>query len=678
MNKRFYKREMFKSGMGLVYPRLPVVYSLLIGLLGVAVLVQLVEYQTASFDLWALLAFAVVAMLVSYFRLPMGQDGAELNLEGAVLLGAMLTGGPIVGGWAAFIAGLATGLAPYLAQRHARKAWIEHVASAACHGGRNVMAIGGAWTVLTGLGGSLHPATVQARTVLALVLMCLVYVLLRLILYVPVVLLAGRTDERAWARTWNPTQILLELAPLPAALLIAPVWAAWTWARLLTLAIMLVGVGALVRHMRMENHQLQDRVQELLFAQRVHKEIQHAAGDLDALSRLTQAWCAEIVSCQCEMGIFDAAQDHAGVYVRLEDGRCLPPMHIPITTMWQWAASLAAPHLVDTPESFAELPFNLPPFESGLPVSSALFIPLHRQPAAAPGCELPLLEPAGALILLSAQPHALGPAQTGHLNTVAQALSAKLPDILAFQSRACEPELLSGLQRRLISPCLPPCVGWEVALACQTDSPDGGVWYSWLDLPAQAVGIALGQMQGQGAATMLAAAAAQALFQSLPPQIDVTPAQIVRNLNVCLSAAGNPPLSLLYAVLDQDGVLTCAGMGATAVWWWQHGQRHVQTVRASNAPGSERQSRTDDQTGLAPASGDVVILSVPNLLHGCGENQNRPAWQQWSLAVEQWADAPIQDMADGLLSALIDMAQADAADGSGRAVLLVLRRQEEG
>ena len=132
-------------------------YALITGVAGIGILAHLFAGQEANpeanpeatIDLFTALLFAVVALVVSYFRVPVRSAYAEIGLDGAVLLGAALLGGPALGGWVAFIAGL---LKSFFPRRTERVHWFESAATALWSSGRNVLAIAAAWGAYSGMG----------------------------------------------------------------------------------------------------------------------------------------------------------------------------------------------------------------------------------------------------------------------------------------------------------------------------------------------------------------------------------------------------------------------------------------------------------------------------------------------------------------------------------------------
>ncbi|MBC8444612.1 MAG: hypothetical protein H8D77_00655, partial [Chloroflexi bacterium] len=239
------------------------VYSLLIGILGVLILVQLFERQRAPFDLPTLLLFALTSLIVSYFKVPTGTRNTEVGLEGAMLLGAALVGGPVLGGWTAFITGLAwplksfdeilpepySEISAFTDRRPFRIRWVATASSAALNGGRNVMALSTAWLAYQGLGGTLSPTAVDTSLALALVVLCLVYGLLRCLLQWPAVVLQSAAPEQALASIAHPYAMLIETIPLPVSLLISAVFVQLGWSFFLLLALVFIGLSAVMRQM---------------------------------------------------------------------------------------------------------------------------------------------------------------------------------------------------------------------------------------------------------------------------------------------------------------------------------------------------------------------------------------------------------------------------------------------
>ncbi|MBL7201370.1 MAG: hypothetical protein ISS56_14615 [Anaerolineae bacterium] len=472
------------------------VYSLLIGILGVLILVQLFERQRAPFDLPTLLLFALTSLIVSYFKVPTGTRNTEVGLEGAMLLGAALVGGPVLGGWTAFITGLAwplksfdeilpepySEISAFTDRRPFRIRWVATASSAALNGGRNVMALSTAWLAYQGLGGTLSPTAVDTSLALALVVLCLVYGLLRCLLQWPAVVLQSAAPEQALASIAHPYAMLIETIPLPVSLLISAVFVQLGWSFFLLLALVFIGLSAVMRQMMISIVTTRKQVEVLVLAEQIRQAISSTPPTVGALSRLAYRLCSEITSTpKFEIGLYTTehplstekesasipepedeaheqeTQSHVHIPLSVVHGEALPPMRVPITACWGWLSQQRRPKLIQNQEQIALLPFDLPPIQRGEAPQAAILAPLQvvsidkdsiaqarAYEQASPGGEdrddreverAAPRDPIGALILQSPYPHAFSPSDVDRIALIAGQIAAAI-DALTADSHA--------------------------------------------------------------------------------------------------------------------------------------------------------------------------------------------------------------------------------------------------
>jgi hypothetical protein len=471
-------------------------YDLLIGILGVLILVQLFERQKAPVDLPTLLLFALMAVIVSYFKVPTGTRDTDVSLDGAMLLGAVLVGGPVLGGWAAFITGLAsplTGVNEILPQafpetgerptkrRSWRARWVANASAAALHGGRNVMALSTAWVAYQGLGGTLAPTVVDTPLALALITLCVVYALVRCLLQWPAVVLQSAAPEQMLASVAHPTTILIEVIPLPISLLIAAIFVQLGWSFFLLLALVCIGLSTVMRQMMVSIVTMRKQIDLLTLAEQVRRAIANTPHEIDALVALAHRLCTEIVTApRYEIGLYapehrlSAATEeetaggtalqntlsHVHIHLAVHDGETLPPMHVPITACWRWLSSRRDPLLAQDRDQLAQLSFSLPPFKEGESPQSAMFVPLvaaragqnaNSDPHEPPREDPPEQgAPIGAIVLQSPHPHAFSSSDTEQIALIADLIGAALTKAhapLAEDARALPQAELEPVER---------------------------------------------------------------------------------------------------------------------------------------------------------------------------------------------------------------------------------------
>jgi hypothetical protein len=433
-------------------------YALLTGILGVVVLTVLFGHSGTSIDLYALLLFTVFALVVSYFRVPIYQReqrprnesqglptlwDMELALDGAILLGATLAGGPALGGWTAFISGLFSPILPTSLSsqdahttraRAARErgptlaSWMESAAMAMLDAGRNAIAVAAAWAAYHGLQeipNLIHVSTLQA---LALMILFAVYALVRNLWTWPALVLAGSPIREAAERLLAPGRVLVELLPLPISLLIASTFVYLGWSNFLLLALAFIGTSAVMRQMVETIHTLREQIALQSLDQQTIKAIASTPPQVDDLCALAYTLCDDLAPAdKFEIGLYVGEQVHIRVAVT-GDAR-LPPMSIPRTSLWQWLAECREPIWCPTSIQLAALPVTLPPIVQGTNAQSAVFLPLARTGAdkgqgngGGPENGFPL----GAIVLQSAHAQAFQERDISRLVTVTDRIGAAL------------------------------------------------------------------------------------------------------------------------------------------------------------------------------------------------------------------------------------------------------------
>jgi len=470
-----------------------ILYALVLGILGVLALAYLFVYQTTAVDLFTLLLFTVTAVIVSSFQVPIYRTAArsllrrsstlaalgdvELGMEGAILLGFMLAAGPSLGGWVAFITGLVTSVlsrprastAPCAGQAtsasktspsrasgahsaaprsamtdgswdrtHAYRLpgpWVDHVASALLNGGRNVLAIGAAWWAYHGMGGTLRPFSVNTTLALALIVMCIVYALVRRLAAWLALVLLHVPPWQGIESFLAPGPLAVELLPLPVAFLVSATYAGLGWSCFLMLALVFIGMGAVVWQMMETIWNGREQVDMLKLRQEVSQGAAGAVHDVDALCALAYRFCDEAAApAKFEIGLYNRTLTLVYIRLAVENGSSLPPMSIPQTPLWTWLSELKEGVLAETEAEIAALPFDLPPLGPGQLPRAAIFAPLFSaqqqdQPLPAepatlsvsvPGPEEATPRPIGAIVLQSPISNGLDARALAYVQVIAE------------------------------------------------------------------------------------------------------------------------------------------------------------------------------------------------------------------------------------------------------------------
>jgi hypothetical protein len=373
------------------------IYALLTGVLGVSILALLFVHQDTPLDLPALLLFTLVALIVSYFKIPIGRRDIELGLDGAVLLGATLVGGAAFGGWTAFVTGLIPSFRPHMR-------WVDRSATALLDSGRKVIAVSVAWLAYQGMGGRLSPI-VDTQEALALIVLCTVYGVLHCLWSVPARRLESAPSRQTLGSLIDLTTLMVELLPLPIALLISVTFVRLGLSSFLVLALVFIGLSAVMRRMQETMNGLQAQIDALTLADRLQQAITDCPRQVDALCALGYDFCTHVVATpRFEIGLFESvaartkiasgqetedplslptpsSPTHVRIPVSVDGSARLPAMRIPITPQWLWLSERREPYLGESEAHLARLPFALPPIERTHEIRSALLVPLqHTSP----------------------------------------------------------------------------------------------------------------------------------------------------------------------------------------------------------------------------------------------------------------------------------------------------------
>jgi hypothetical protein len=399
-------------------PTLARIYAALIGVLGLGALIWLFE-QAPPVDLATLLAFAVVAVLMSYFRVPVGLAGTHIGLDGAVLLSATLAGGPALGGWASFAAGLVTGIA--IPDQRDPPGWGDRTAQALLNGGTNVLASLLAWLSYEGMNGNGQTA-IDGRESMPVLLLCLVYALVRYTWTWPYWLLHTRAHGQPTTNLLSLTGFALEFLPLPAALLTAATFVHLGWAFFLLLVLVYVGLGAIMRQMLAHIVAQQEQIEALDLRARVCESIGETPLEISKVSKLACTLCQQVAPAdRFELGLYDLLHTQITIQVSAQGDTQLPAMRMPVTPLWEWLSKQSEPQRYSG-EDLSQLPFTLPPFEQVLP-RHVLFVPLVPDTPVAEG---ETNEPTGGIVLQSAADAAYTDKQLAYVAEIAKHITKAL------------------------------------------------------------------------------------------------------------------------------------------------------------------------------------------------------------------------------------------------------------
>ena len=656
-----------------VHRRWSYIYALLIGVLGMITLTYLFARQAQPVDRATLLLFTVVAVVVSYFKVPINGEEVSLSLGGAVLLGATLVGGAALGGWAAFITGLVTSieaidrvsvwrLYPFSTQRPAHIRWIDRTATALLNSGRNVIAVAVAWWAYQGMGGRPSPVAMDPALPVALIVMCVVYTLVRTLVSCPAQILRSATPLRELANVANATALLAELVPLPVSLLISSTFVALGWSFFLILALTFIGTGAVMRHMLDSIRAVREQITALSFGNQIREAITGTPREVHALCTLAYELVRENVpSAKFEMGLYDPALAHVNMQIAVHDGQELPPMRVPLTPLWQWLSELEEPVLVRRPEDFDSQILPLPPIRPGigdakpLEPQSAMFLSLPRISDEQEEIEA-VAPPLGAMVLQSPRPNAFGPQDMAQVAIIGQQVGIAIQRTQALSPEAAVVPSLDAarqIQAKLLPPHEPTVPGWDVAAAWEWSAQFDGSWYDWLD--ARSIALSEGPARPSSDLDFLSAAVAasncHALVQGAAHASSNRPARTLGQANECFWAADarGRQASVLFVTVGDEGALTWANAGCHPPLWWHSGDQHLEELISNGAVLGAVQDAAYQERSVPLAPGDMVLIYTDSLTHACNPVGEMFGSARLSQAVQAHANGSAHEAAQGIV-----------------------------
>jgi len=411
--------------------RLAYLYAILTGSIGLFVLVRLFMQQTLSIDLATLLAFSLTAVIVSYFGVPLGKDGGQVGLDGPVLLGATLAGGPALGGWASFVTGLVTSILPLYSRADTKARWTDSAAMALLNGGRNVIATSVAWWAYRGLEGLAAPTSIDTTQALAIIILCVTFAIVRSMWLWPISALERHASGQPLSTLINITDVLAELLPLPVALLTAATFVRLGWSFFLLLVYVFVGFGALIRQMLVRMREMQDHVEMTELASEIAQAIAEAQPTAGALCGLAHRFCQRAQRAplpKFELGLYDNTYTNVNIQISVNNTEKLPPMRIPITPQWEWLSEREEPHVVGAQALLDQLPFTLPPIGLEQAPASALFVPIvvPGEPQEEGESQEAQAVVLGGIVISSPSPNAFDEGQVARIALVARLVGEAL------------------------------------------------------------------------------------------------------------------------------------------------------------------------------------------------------------------------------------------------------------
>jgi hypothetical protein len=244
----------------------------------------------------------------------------------------------------------------------------------------------------------------------------------------PVLALQSQTPIRQLSNQIRLDDFLIELAPLPIALLTAATFVKLGWSFFLLLAFVFAGLGAIMKQMLEMMRIMQRRITALKITNQIMESIVDTPAERDALGALAHQLCKQIVpSPKIELGLYNDAHTHVNIRVSLDNEARTPVMHIPLTPLWEWLDGRQEPYLAQSKTQLAQLLFSLPPISKDRIPQTAMFVPILSSVQDEIKDDQTIRRPAiGGIVLQSPHPDAFASQDMAHIVAIADQIGAAI------------------------------------------------------------------------------------------------------------------------------------------------------------------------------------------------------------------------------------------------------------
>lgn len=347
-------------------------YSMGVGLSGWALLIYLTRWDSLRADLFPLLVFTSLSLVVKRFGVHIARDVTH-SLVGVVDLAAVLALGPIVGAWVSVLSGVT-----YLelrALRHRLFSWRFMGERPLFGSGLKAFMALSCGTLYLRLGGVIPPTAFTWGMLFPLLSTLVVWFLADHV---------GWT-LRAWLRSGMPGvidflqrsmlySVLVELIPLPFSIVIALAYAGMGMPIFLLLCSALVASGALVQRLADTGNRLNERVTELAVLNDFGRRLVEAQLNVGQLCELLYEYSQDVVYAPTALlELVSAEHNLVNLAIHIENGQRQPARSLPMTGTMKWMSIRREPWMCGN-TAREGLPFE--PYVSGDMPQSLMLVPL--------------------------------------------------------------------------------------------------------------------------------------------------------------------------------------------------------------------------------------------------------------------------------------------------------------
>lgn len=427
----------------------PVAYSLLVGLTGLAALATAWGRQADDPAWFSLLVFAILSFLIQRSSFHLGSPISR-SLAGVIDLAAVLALGPAGGAAVAALSGSAYLTLNALHRRQfsayrlvqlplfvaGLKSWIALLVG--------TMLSGASPALFTSQGLALALGPEIGAGALLIGAACLAWFALDHIGWGLLDYFEGGAEQlRVFVQDTIPRALYVELLPLPFSLVVALAYLYLGWIAFSLLAVGIVAVAMLAQRWATVRQELEQRVAELSTLEQVSQAIAMAQLDVDAICKLIYEHAHEIMDTTIfHLGLFEGQEYTLRLWINQGREQLLRSFHLnPGVGLVNFLRENKEPILVrDFEKELDSLPAK-PVYTAEHPPRSALFVPLMMGE-----------EVVGVLSVQSFQPHAYGTSETRILSAMGNQAAMALQKALLYENmrkRARQLETIQEVSRQV-------------------------------------------------------------------------------------------------------------------------------------------------------------------------------------------------------------------------------------
>ncbi|HSR49557.1 MAG TPA: SpoIIE family protein phosphatase [Acidobacteriota bacterium] len=256
----------------------------------------------------------------------------------------------------------------------------------------------------------------------------------------------------------------------------------------------------------------------------------------------------------------------------------------------------------------------------------------------------------------------------------------KVRDALASARRGNELQRARGVQSRLLEKARPSADGWgleglEVGALCRPATEVGGDYYDFISLPANRLGIALGDVSGKGVPAGLVMAGLQGRLETLAPQHGDQAAALLTEINrrTWQATESNMYVTFFYAAYDQASRrFSYVNAGHPPGLLFPAGHPEPRRLECGGTPVGLFPAADYRQEDLNLSRGDTVVLYSDGLIEAADSKE-----QEFGLErVVESASEVLDDTPDGICRHLLERVREHAATPQDDCTVLVMKIKE--